>query len=367
MNTAVAWVLASAAIIGSCAKQEAYQKPPTPVRVQAVGRSASTSGIRYSASVEPLNRVDLAFKAGGYIQQLARIGGRTIQDGDRVTRGMVLARIRPADYEEKVKQAQSQLAEAEAAQAQAKAAYDRATRLFEARSLSRPDYEQAQAAYNTVEAKLAGARSLVQEAENARTETALTSPISGVVLKRLVEVGSLVGPGSGAFVLADISSVKVVFGAPDTMLQSLRVGAVQAVSSEAAGERRFNGRITKIAPAADPRNRVFDVEITVPNRNGALRVGMVAVVHVGDGGVSAAPPALVVPLSAIVRGKNGDGYAVYVIDDKGGKTTAHLRNVTLGTMIGNQIAVVQGVEAGDRVVVSGATIVNDGDQVSLIL
>jgi multidrug efflux system membrane fusion protein len=366
MRTGGACLLALAATTAGCAKDQAYQKPPTPVRVQAVGRSAADSGVRYSASVEPRTRVDLAFKAGGYIQQLAEVGGRTIQDGDRVTRGMVLARIRPADYDEKVKQARSQLAEAEAAHVQAKAAYDRAMALFQARSLTRPEREQAQAALETVEAKLAGARALVQEAENARAETALSSPIDGLVLKRLVEVGSLVGPGSGGFVLADISSVKVVFGAPDTMLRSLRVGSVQPVTSEAAPDRTFSGRITKIAPAADPRSRVFDVEITVPNGDGALKVGMVAAVQIGDKSATAPPSALVVPLSAIVRAKDRDGYAVYVVEDKGGESVARLRTVTLGTMMGNQIAVTGGIQTGERVIVS-AGIISDGERVSLIL
>jgi multidrug efflux system membrane fusion protein len=367
MKTGVACILAAAALTAGCAKEEAYQKPLTPVRVLAVGRSAAASGIRYSAGIEPQTRVDLAFKAGGYIQQLATVGGRTIQDGDRVTRGMVLARIRSADYEEKVNEARSQLAEAEAAHAQVKAAFDRATQLFQSRSLARPEYEQAQAAYDTVQAKLAGARALVQEAENARAETGLVSPIDGVVLKRLVEIGSLVGPGTGGFVLADTSSVKVVFGAPDVMLKTLRVGTAQTVSSEAVADRTFSGRITKIAPAADPRSRLFDVEITVPNADGGLKVGMVAVIHIGDASATAPPPTLVVPLSAIVRAKGGDGYAVYVVEDREGASIARLRTVSLGTMIGNQIAVADGVKAGERVVISGATIINDGDRVSLIL
>jgi len=365
MNTRVASVLALAAVTAGCAKDEAYQKPPTPVRVQAVAQTAPGSGVRYSASVEPRTRVDLAFKAGGYIQQLAEVGGRTIQDGDRVTRGMVLARIRPADYEEKVKQARSQLAEAEAAHVQAKAAYDRATQLLQARSLTRPEYEQAQAAYDTVQAKLAGARALVQEAENARADTSLTSPIDGVVLKRLVEVGSLVGPGVGGFVLADTSSVKVVFGAPDTMLKALHVGTVQAVTSEALPDRSFSGRITKIAPAADPRGRVFDIEITVPNADGALRVGMVAAVQVGNKSAAATAPALALPLSAIVRSKGRDGYAVFVVEDKGGESFARLRDVTLGGMVGNQITVAGGIEAGVPVIIDAA-LLNDGERVSLI-
>lgn len=367
MNNRLAWTIATAALTAGCAKQDAYQKPPTPVRVQAVAASAAASGGRYSASVEPRTRVDLAFKAGGYIQELAQVGGRTIQDGDRVTRGMVLARVRPSDYDEKVKQARSQLAEAEAAETQVKAAYDRATALFQVRSLTRPEYEQAQAAYNTVQAKLAGARALVQEAENARTDTALSSPIDGVLLKRLVEVGSLVGPGTPGFVLADTSSVKVVFGAPDTMLKAMHVGATESVSSEAVPDRTFIGHITKIAPAADPRSRVFDVEITLPNSDGALKVGMVAAVHVADATAPEPPAGVVVPLAAIVRARDRDGYAVYVVEDKDGTPIARMRNVTLGTMIGNQIAVADGLRPGERVVVSGATILTDGERVSLIL
>jgi multidrug efflux system membrane fusion protein len=110
---------------------------------------------------------------------------------------------------------------------------------------------------------------------------------------------------------------------------------------------------------------VFDVEITVPNVDGALKVGMVAAVQVGDASASSAQPALVAPLSAIVRGK-GDGYAIYVVEDQAGEAVARLRSVTLGPMIGNQIAVTAGLRPGERVVVSGATIVTDGERVSIM-
>lgn len=369
MRTYLAFTLTIAGIASGCAREEAYEKPLTPVRVQAVTRAGGAPAIRYSASIEPRTRVDLAFKAGGYIEELAKVDGREIQDGDRVTRGMVLARIRPTDYLEKVNQARSVLAEAEAAMAAAKPAFDRASQLFQAKSIARPDFEQAQAAYDTVQAKLAGARALVQEAENARADTALTAPIDGIVLKRLIEVGSLVGPGVGGFVLGDVSSVKAVFGAPDTMLKSMKVGATAPIASEALPNRQFTGRITKIAPTADPRSRVFDVELTIPNGDGALKVGMVAVVQVDTGETpadNAAP--LVVPLAAIVRSTDKpDGYAVYVVEESGGKTVARRRNVTLGDMMGNQIAVIDGVGAGDRVIVSGATIVVDGEPVTLAM
>lgn len=363
-------LIASAGLASGCAKEEAYEKPLTPVRVQAVERAGATPGIRYSAGIEPKTRVDLAFKSGGYIEELARVEGREIQDGDRVTRGMVLARIKLTDYAEKINQARSVLAEAEAAQVATKAAYDRASQLFQAKSIARPEFEQAQAAYDTVQAKLAGARALVHEAENAQTDSALSAPIDGIVLKRLIEVGSLVGPGVGGFVLGDVSSVKAVFGAPDTMLSTLKVGADAPITTEAVPNRQFVGRITKIAPTADARSRVFDVELTIPNADGALRVGMVAVVQVDAAKAAAAAVTtpLVVPLAAIVRAPDTpDHYAVYVVEGTGSKTIARRRNVTLGDMMGNRIAVVDGLAEGDRVIVSGATIVTDGEAVNVTM
>jgi RND family efflux transporter MFP subunit len=364
--------LAGAGLLGGCAKEKPYERPLTPVRVQVADRSAGVPGVRYSASIEPNRRVDLAFKAGGYIQSLAQVGGRPIQDGDHVTRGMVLARIKTTDYEEKVKQARSLLAEAEAAATPTKQAFDRATQLFQAKSITRPELEQAQGAWDTVQAKLSGARALVQEAENAQGDTSLISPLDGIVMKRLIEVGSLVGPGVGGFVLADTSSIKVVFGAPDTMLHRLRLGMTQTVTSEAAPGRQFQGRITNIAPTADPRSRVFDIELTIPNQDGALKVGMVASVQLnlpgGAAEVQADGAAVSVPLTAIVRSKaKPDGYAVYVLEEKGGSAVARLRDVTLGDMVGNQVGVVSGLRAGEKVIVSGATIVNDGEQVRVIL
>ena len=98
---------------------------------------------------------------------------------------------------------------------------------------------------------------------------------SGWVLSRSVEVGSLVGPSSPGFVLADLHLVKAVFGVPDIAISGVKLGAVQLLSSEAA-HVDFQGRITAISPAADPKSRVFSVEVTIPNPHLVLRAGMVA-------------------------------------------------------------------------------------------
>jgi multidrug efflux system membrane fusion protein len=359
--------LASAA----CRHEEAYTKPRTPVRVERVAPRTAEGGIRYAGALEPNLRVDLAFKVPGYVGSIATVAGadgrpRTIQDGDRVTRGLVLAQVRQDDVEARLAQARSAQAEAEAALRQAQDALARAKALYAAKSLTRPDLDAAQGAHDAVQAKLAGAQALVQEARNAVNDSALRAPIDGVVIKRLVEVGALVGAGTPGFVVADTSRVKVVFGVPDVMVGRLRALEHLPVALEALPDRGFEGRVTRVAPVADVKTRSFDVEVTLPNRDGALKAGMVASLQMPGDQPHQQP--LAVPLTAIVRSpKRPDGYAVFVVRGEGDTMTAVARDVTLGEMTGNRIEVTTGLQPGERVVVSGATVVTDGAPVAIVL
>lgn len=356
--------LVLAGLLAGCHASEPYQKPVTPVTLEQVRPEQVAGTRRYSAVVEPANRVDLAFRVGGYVTSLARVGGRVIQEGDAVARDAVLASVRPDDYDAKVGQARAAVAEAEAARGAASQALARAEALYAARSLTKPEVEQARAALASIDARLSGARALVREAELARGDVELKSPIPGTVLRRAVEVGSLVAPGAPAFAVADTSTVRVIIGVPDTMLRSFQVGEIERVSSDAAPGRRFEGRITKVAPSADQRSRLFDVELTVPNADGALRPGMVATLDAADPGGTAAEH-ITVPLAAVVHGPaGGDSYAVFVVEDAQDGPVARTRAVRLGDLVGNRIAVVSGLAAGERVIVRGATIVADGERVN---
>jgi multidrug efflux system membrane fusion protein len=131
---------------------------------------------------------------------------------------------------------------------------------------------------------------------------------------------------------------------------------------DAAGATTFPGRITAIAPAADPQSRVFSVEVSLANASGQLRPGMIGAVTLmprAAAGATLARP-LTVPLTAVVRSTIGGQFAVAVIEESGTGAVAKLRSVELGEVIGNSIAVTKGVTAGERVVVSGATLLVDG-------
>jgi multidrug efflux system membrane fusion protein len=204
----------------------------------------------------------------------------------------------------------------------------------------------------------------VTQAETALNDCALRAPLDAWVLKRSVEVGSLVGQAAPGFSLAETRLVKAVFGVPDLVVRSLKLGERQAITT-AAATGQFDGRITAIAPAADPRTRTFSVEVTISNTNNILRPGMVATLMLP--GPRDAEPIPVVPLSAVVRAAdNPNAFGVFVVEQRGDQFFARARTVELGDAYGNVIGLEKGLKAGDRVIMAGATQVHDGQQVRVL-
>jgi len=352
----------------ACGVRPAPAKPPLPVRVKAVESRAADESVRYTANLEPLVRVDLAFKVGGYIEELAQVKGhdgrmRALQDGDPVQKGQVLARIRDADYQVRLAQAKGNVAQAEAAMTAARQDHGRATTLRAEQAIPQALMDGAQAKMQGTQGAVDLARALVRQAELAVADTALRSPIDGVVLKRLVEVGSLVGPGSGGCVLGDLTSVKAVFGVPDSALSGFPVGATVPVRVDAIGAAA-SGLVTRVSPFADPRSRVFDVEVTLPNPDGLLKPGMVANASLPAGDRRPVPR---VPLEAVRRPPGAaEGYAVFVVEESPGGLVARVRPVRIGEVRGGAIEILEGLQDGERVIVSGATLAVDGGAVAVI-
>lgn len=420
-------MLLTIALLPACSKETAKQKQAKPVKVKAVETHSSLSDVRYSASIAPAAQVVVAFKVGGYIDDIAREKDqagqwRYIQAGDMVHRGATLARVRQSDYAARVNEAKSQVGEArsaldanssqlqeaiaavETARAQvtdvkayfekAKLDYDRARALFETQSITKPDYDASNAQYEIAAAKLEAAQGQLKAAEarvataqaqisaaESRIKTAeattvladiplqdtqLKAPMSAVVLERRIEMGTLVGQGTAAFVLADLTFVKAVFGVPDTSLKSLKLGETSTITSDATPGTEFAGQISRISPSADQNSRAFEVEVTIPNEQGLLKPGMIASLNMREG-TAAEVPSLIVPLTAITHApENPDAYAVMVMEQREGKTFAQLRPVTLGESVGNAIIIKSGVTTGELVVTTGVSQVADGEQVLVV-
>src|SRR5262249_24102042 len=157
--------------------------------------------------------------------------------------------------------------------------------------------------------------------------------------------------------------VKAVFGLPDTSIRQVKLGQTLTVTTDAlSGE--FRGRVTSISPAADPKSRVYSVEVTIQNPNNALKSGMIASLAVGGEQLANAMPA--VPLASVIRNSSGSGFAVMLAVGSGDTVSARIRPVALGDAYGNVIAITNGLTDGDRVITTGVTLVKDGDTVRVI-
>ena len=352
-----------------CSRAASEPRPLTPVRVVQVQSISTGSETRYSANIVPDAQVDAAFKSGGYVVSIRQMRGadgrmRNIDTGDWVTRGTVLAVVRQQDYTDRKEQANAQLARAQADLDHAKLSFDRTSNLYSVQSATKPEFDQAQAQYDSSIAALNNARASLAEAQTALDDSSLRAPFDGWVIKRSIDIGALVGPTAPAFTIADTRSVRAVFGVPDNAILRIKLGQQQAITTDALpGE--FSGRVSAISPAADPKSRVYSVEVTILNARNQLKSGMIASLAL-DGEILPGT-VLAVPLSAVIRDpQNAQGFAVLIAEGVGDPVTVRSRSVDLGDAYGNMIQVLGGLRTGERVVTVGSTLVRSGDRVRVM-
>ncbi|MGC4051409.1 MAG: efflux RND transporter periplasmic adaptor subunit [Paludibaculum sp.] len=384
------FLIAPLCLMAACQRhKEPTAKPVTPVKVSAVDMYHPKSAARYSASILPARQVSLSFRVSGFVQNLYRVGGRGLEPGDIVPAGTVLARLREDDFhhsttqatsqldatKETLKSAAAQLAQMQASQVKADADFARAQALFETQSITRPEFDSARAQRDVAAAQVAAARANVDSAASnvrnaeggvgtarlAQLDTALVAPFVASVVQRNIEIGMLAGPSQIAYSLADIGTVKAVFGVPDTVVVQLKHGRPLNLTVEALPGREFKGVISAIAAVADSETRLFQVEVEIANGARQLKPGMIAALELEEG--AAASPVPVVPLSAVVRDRaNPADFAVMVVEGK----TAKARRVALGPTFGERLAVTAGLRPGELVISAGGTMVNDGDSVEVL-
>jgi RND family efflux transporter MFP subunit len=370
-------------IVAACKKETTPEAAIQTVRAGTVDRISPNAPERYSATISPIQTIDLAFKSAGLIDHIYEIRGadgrtRDVQVGDLVAKGTDLAVVRAVDYEQRVQQAQTQVAQAEAQLAQAQAGfreadieYARAKTLFESASLVKPQYDQAKGRYESAQASvqiaqaaIANARTVVDQTKLNLSDTTLRAPFSGWITARNVQAGSLVGNTTVGFSMMDTHLVKAVFAVPDVSLKSVQLGQHQTILLDAV-QHPLPGIVTSISPQADPRGRVFLVEVTVDNPKEEVRPGMIGTLVLGA--VTQAVARLVVPLGAIVHSPaHPEGFAVFKLHDRDGKIFAEAQEIQIGDTYGNSIEVTAGLKVGERIVALGGSLLRNGQEVRLL-
>jgi len=338
----------------------------------------------------------------------ARAGVKQVQAKiEQAGASVEMARAQEKEAKAAVEEAQAEV-QAELAQlTRSELDFKRATNLYEKESMTKADYDAAREAYdvakaqhNAAKAKKKeafaahnGARAQVIEAKKnveillavlqeekadvsgAQTnhnqamldydDASLRSPMAGVVVARNIDIGTLAAPGVVAFVIAEIDTVKAVFGVPGFVVNSLSLGQAVTITFDSLPGRIYKGHIMTLSASADPKERTFKVEVRLNNPDKKLKLGMIASLEL-DTGEGAAIEAITIPLTALVRDpENPQKFSVYLVKGEGNSGTAHLRIIETGEAIGNNIVVRTGLSSGERVVSSGTNLIKDGDPVKI--
>jgi membrane fusion protein (multidrug efflux system) len=263
-------------------------------------------------------------------------------DGQSVRKGDVLVELDGA-------QARADLAVAQAALTETTAQLKRSRELYETKVLSDQQIEQIEAAHAANLARVAAARSRVDD-------TVIRAPFDGRVGLRRVSVGSLVAPGTVITTLDDIRTIKLDFTVPERVLATLRPGLDVQATSVAYPGQSFAGRVAGVDSRVDPQTRSVTVRATMPNERGLLKPGMFLTVRLAHGEADV----LVVPEESLVP-EQGDVY-VYVVRDG----VASKRKVQTGQRQVGSVQVMAGLEPGEFVVTEGTQKLRDGASVEIV-
>ncbi|CAN5790621.1 efflux RND transporter periplasmic adaptor subunit [soil metagenome] len=342
--------LALAVGLGACgdntpAAEAAAAEAPSrviSVEVEAVQPRAFTDFVRIVGNVAANRDVTVSAEEAGVIRQLF------VDKGAYLRAGQPIARIDDAVL-------RTQLERAEAQARLAEETWERQRRLWEEEKIgSEMSYLNAKYGAQT-------ARASVNELRARLARTTVRAPMAGVLDARAVEVGSMVSPGTPVARVVDTETVKIGGGVPERYAAEITRGSEMRVSFDALGATEFTGKVQYLGATLNESNRTIPIEVTVPNRGGTIRPGMVANLQVARRAVG---EALLVPQSAVLR--RDDGYVVYVVTERDGQPVAEVRDVIPGASEGGRVVIEQGLNAGDRVIVVGQQQVSTGDRLRIV-
>jgi RND family efflux transporter MFP subunit len=389
--------VAAILVLAGCGTKKQAGQEPVPVQAETVAMRQVQPNWSYSGEIRPDTEVQLAFKEPGYIAALYQVKGadgrmRDVQVGDEIPAGVVLSHLRSSDYEASLNAAvgqqhamqgaleasKAELDRTKAKQIKADQDFDRAQALYAAKAMTRPDYDSAveqhttatatvEAAMRQIEAHRGELNAALGQAASARInlgDTSLAAPMPGVIVEKNVERGSLVAAGTRAFTLDDTRVVKVNFGVPDSMLAYLKLGTEAPVQVEALQGRMLTGRITAIAASANRESRVFNIEVTLPNRDRSLKVGMIAGIRIERGESQTVP---VVPMTALMTAESGStNYSVFTVNERDGKQFAQLKSVRIGERFGKSVVIDDGLTPGEQIVVNRTNQLSNGSPIRVV-
>lgn len=396
--------------LGGCffeAKTEAQEETPTRQMpsTPAVDVIKVTTGFlsqprEYIGTTEPIKEVILRAQAEGQILNL------TVDVGDRVTTGQIIAQLDDTllkaglykaeaelaslnsavtEAQADVISAQAQVKSNEVQLAQAKVDANRLEELYNEGAIAKREVELAQteaktaqqtviasesqvnvkqAAVKTAKGRITSQKAIIQEEKKRLTYTQIKAPSSGYVLERLTEQGNLIQPGGEVIKIGDFSQVKVTVAVSELDLENLALGKSVNVTLDAFPNQQFTGIINRISPSADRNSRQIPIEILLGNSEQKINGGLLTRIKFTNNN----NPPILIPETALKINnprENTLSNTVFVLSENNDQTQVTTRQVTLGQSKNGKVEILNGLTTLDRIVVRSSDKLENGTTVRL--
>jgi len=323
-----------------------------PVKVAVVGAGIAGRVLTYSGVVRPRIESALGFRVPGKIVE------RSVNVGDRIEVGQVIARLDDTDLKLAENAAKAAVAGARTRREVASDNVDRARALLPKAIIAQATYDTRRNELDAAAAALDSAKAQLRQASNAVEYATLKADSPGIVTAVAAESGQVVSAGQSIVMLAHAGEMEIEVAVPEQDAADLEIGQPAKVTLWAGPRSSLEGRIREIAGQADAASRTYSIRIAVSAPPRTMRLGMTASVamRVGD---QAAP--VVVPLTAVTE---SDGRPVVFVADP---TTKAVRKtpVVVGAVVEDGVRIAEGLHAGELVVTAGVQFLRDGMRVRL--
>lgn len=336
-------------------EREQVNAAPT-VFTEKVRKDTTSTPLELPGSVTGLHETPIFARANGFVRALRVDIGSVVRTGD------TLLVLDMPEVREQAMQAAAVVEQTEASAALARTSLRRWQQLAQQGVVTPQELDERQAQANVTEANLRAARANVANLREVLRFGAVLAPFSGVVTSRTVDLGALVVAGAAAaarplLTLVQTDTVRVMLNVPQSAAARVRAGMRARVLVRDAGDSAASGTVVRTAGAIDPVTRTLLTELHIPNRARTLLPGMYAQVQftVPSTGASLRIPAI----ALIVR---GEGTLVARVEND----TVQLVPVTLGRDFGTSVEVLDGVKAGDALVVNPPESLSDGLRVRAV-
>lgn len=343
--------LVAGVLLGGCRKgEDALVTEVRPVRVIRVEKQEAGASIALTGRLQAQAEINQSFRIDG------RLLSRSVDVGDHVRPGQVIARLDRMNEESNLQSARAQLSAAQAQAIEARSMFTRMRDLLAENAVSRASFEQAQAMAKVTQSQVDSAQSLVSIAQNRLSYTDLVSDVAGVVTARGAEPGEVVPAGRMIVQVAREGEVDAVFDVPPAIKDAAPGNPDIVVALASNPEITAPGKVREVSPRADPVTGTFAIRVRLIKPPSAMRLGSTVIGHMK----LQRPPAIEIPASALIQ--PGGKSAVWVVDTK--TSTVSVREVVLLANGDDRVQISQGLSDGDVVVTAGVQALRPGQKVN---